>query len=903
MCRRLIFLTSFVLVMAVVGTNVAFSGIVVESRVSQDTDDNEETDPGGAPEGGSSDLEIPYEGTGQGTKQLVAIRWQKITVPNGARILDAYIEFQCDELKGGTQHVSVIIEGELNPNPPTFTTSTPSEIADRQPRTVAQAIWEPEHWTTVGTKYRTSNIAAVIEEIVGQSGWYSGNALILIIRDNPANPSLGVRCAESYGGDSANAALLHIEYVTAIPEASKPSPADGAIDVPRDVVLGWTPGDFAAPVNGHKVYFSENFNDVSNGIGSITQDTNSYDPGRLDFSKTYYWRIDEVNGAPDYTVYPGDVWSFTTELIAYPIENVTATASSQSPNRGVENTVNGSGLDESGLLHDKEGDDTMWLSDIAGPQPTWIEFEFDKVYKLHELLVWNSNDSLEPMIGFGFKDVTIEYSANGTDYTTLGTTHQFTRAPGMPDYGHNTTIDFGGVPGKYVRLTANSNWGGILPQFGLSEIRFSQIPVHAKNPYPDSGAAGVPPDVVLGWAAGREAVTHDVYVSTDEQAVIDDTAPVATVAEARYGPLSLDLGVTHYWKVNEVNEAKTPSTWESAIWNFTTTDHLVVDDFESYNDLDPGDADSKRIFNVWIDGYGVATNGSLVGYENPPFCEQTIVHGGKQSMPLAYSNTGGAAYSEAELTLTPAQDWTASGVVTLVVYFHGTEGNTGQLYAKINGSKVVYGGDAADITRLFWQPWSIDLASLGLNLQSITKLAIGIDGNGAAGTLYVDDIGLYVSAPERPLWFEAEAADSITPPMKIYDDPAASGGKYIGTDDGIGDRNDNPPPDGVATYSFTAEGGTYKILLRVIITGGSNSFWVRIPGATNHDPGTHPANPGWIRFNDISDGAEWHWDEVHSNDHNNEVVKITLPAGAHTLEIAQREDGALLDAIVISKID
>jgi hypothetical protein len=560
-------------------------------------------------------------------------------------------------------------------------------------------------------------------------------------------------------------------------------------------------------------------------------------------------------------------------------------------------------MDETGLLHGKQGDDTMWLSDMAGSQPSWIQFEFDQPYKLHEMWVWNSNDSLEPVIGFGFNDVTIEYSANGTDYTTLGTTHQFARAPGMPDYAHNTTIDMGGVPTKYVRLTANSNWGGILPQFGLSEVRFFFIPVNATQPYPASGATDVDRDVTLSWRAGREAVTHDVYVSTDEQAVIDGTAPAAAVSDTSHGPLALDLGATHYWKVNEVNEAESPSTWESAIWSFTTRDNIIVDDFESYNDLDPGDPESKRIFNVWIDGYGIATNGSLVGYENPPFCEQTIVHGGKQSMPFFYSNTGGAAYSEAELTLTPAQDWTLSGVQTLALYFHGTAGNTGQLYAKVNGSKVVYGGDAVNISRVFWQPWSIDLASLGLNLQSITKLAVGIDGNGAAGTLYVDDIGLYVSAPEPPLWFEAEVADSITSPMKTYDDSAASGGKYIGTDDGIGDENSNPPPDGVATYSFTAEGGTYKILLRVIITGGSNSFWIRIPGATNYDPGTDPLNPGWIRFNDISDGAEWHWDEVHSNDHNNQVVKITLPAGAHTLEIVRREDGALLDAIVISKID
>jgi hypothetical protein len=484
-----------------------------------------------------------------------------------------------------------------------------------------------------------------------------------------------------------------------------PSPTDGSTDVMREVVLSWTPGKFA---DQHDVYFGTGFDDVNDAtnldpmgpdnVYRARQDANSYTPHQLlDFGTTYYWRVDEVNAPPDYTVYQGDVWSFTTEPFAYPIENITATASSQAANREPENTVNSSGLDDSGLLHDKKGDDTMWLSNIAGPQPSWIEFEFDGVYKMHELWVWNSNDSLEPMIGFGFKDVTIEYSSNGTDYTTLGTTHEFARAPGAPDYAHDTTIDMGGVPAKYVRLTANSNWGGILNQYGLSEVRFFHIPVLATKPYPDSGATDVVRDVVLGWRAGREAVTHDVYVSADEQAVIDGIAPVATVAETSYGPLALDLDTTHYWKVNEVNEAETTSTWESNIWTFTTSDHIVVDDFESYNDLDPADPKSNRIFNVWIDGYGIATNGSLVGYENPPFCEQTIVHGGKQSMPFFYSNTGGAASSEAELTLTPAQDWTEAQVQTLAVHFHGTEGNTGQLYVKINGSKVTYDGQATNL--------------------------------------------------------------------------------------------------------------------------------------------------------------------------------------------------------------
>ena len=775
MCKKLIYLVSFVLVLALAGTNVAL-GDVWEAHITQHSDDQEELDPQGTPEGGNSgDLEIPYEDEGMGELQLIGIRWDNVGVPKGAKIMDAWIEFVVDELKDGTLHVSVIIEGELNPNPPTFTTTVPGEIAARQPRTTAQAIWEPEPWTKEGDKHQTSDISPVIQELIDQDGWVAGNALMLIIRDNPANPSKGIRCAEAGPGEFGP--LLHIEYT--LGNAGGPSPADGAIDVPRDVVLGWEPGVYAASVNGHKVYFSENFNDVNDGIGGITRSDSSYTPPqRLDFGTTYYWRVDEDSGPPDNMLFEGDVWSFTTELLAYPIENVTATASSANQaDMGPENTINGSGLDDNDL-HSTEATD-MWVSS-AEPQGAWIGYEFDKVCKLHEMWVWNSNQMIESFVGFGFKDVTIEYSANGTDYTTLGTTHQFAQAPGADGYAHNTTIDFGGAAARYVRLTANSAWGAIMPQYGLSEVRFFYIPVRAREPSPDSGATGVDLDVVLGWRAGREAVTHDVYVSADEQAVIDGTAAVATVTEASHGPLALDLDMTHYWKVNEVNEAETPSTWESAIWSFTTTDNIVVDDFESYNDLETGEPGSKRIFNVWIDGYGVSTNGSVVGYENPPFCEQTIVHGGKQSMPLAYSNTGGAAYSEAELTLSPAQDWTVSGVATLVLYFHGTVGNTGQLYLKVNGSKVTYDGDAANLARTWWHLWNIDLASVGTNLQNVTKLAVGIDGNGASGTLYFDDIRLYRLAPAPPApvneWRIAAGSDDA-------EEHVLAGGVELGSSD------------------------------------------------------------------------------------------------------------------------
>ncbi len=700
-----------------------------------------------------------------------------------------------------------------------------------------------------------------------------------------------------------------IREITAIAgaEAAEPSPADGQqLDVVQGVVLSWVPGTSAEK---HDVYFGASFDDVTAadttadpGVYKGRQDPNQYVIAEtLDFDKTYYWRIDEVE-ADGTTIHKGDIWQFTAEPFGYPIPGsaITVTADSNDTGKGPENTTNGSGLD--GDLHSSETTD-MWLSGSGGPQQNWIQYEFDKLYKLHEMWVWNYNGE-SILAGYGIKDATIECSTDGIVYTTLGATHEFAQAPGASGYAHNTTIDFQGAVAKYVRITANSNWGGALfDRYGLSEVGFFYVPVRAREPNPADGSVGVAPDVVLGWRAGREAATHDVHLSSSREAVLDGTAYAGSVTEASYDAGALDLSNTYYWRVDEVDEAQTPAL-EGELWSFTTPDYLIVDDFEGYNDLDPDDPNSNRIFNTWADGYGIDTNGSIVGYDAAPFAEQTIVHGGDQSMPLFYDNN--FKYSEAKRTLSPPQDWTKNGVKALLLSFYGDPNNAvEQMYVKFNGSKVVYDGDPADIKQASWTRWSIDLTSLGTSLQNVTKLAIGFGDEanlraGGSGVVYFDDIRLYRLVPEPPLeiWFEAEAADSITAPMQIFNSPLASGGQYIGTPEDSGDETENPPVYGVASYNFTVPEGTYKVLLHVIVIGGADSFWVRIPGAIC-DPGTY-RDTDWIKFNVIDKGDNWHWDEVHSNSHGNQIVKFTLSAGEHTLEIARRDAGTLLDCILIT---
>jgi hypothetical protein len=534
-------------------------------------------------------------------------------------------------------------------------------------------------------------------------------------------------------------------------------PRPRGTDVPRDTVLSWTPGEFGKT---HDVYLGTGFDSVQNAgrtspsgvLVSQNQDANTYDPaGSLAFGQTYYWRIDEVNGAPDFSIYTGTLWSFTVETYGYPVKPVKATASSQSNSlMGPEKTIDGSGMDSSDQ-HSTSASH-MWLSK-KNTTPIWIKYDFDQVYKFHEMWVWNSNQATEPDVGLGAKDVTVETSTDGTTWTPLAAGPvEFSQAPGGATYTHNTTVDLAGVQAQYVRLTVGSNWADTTKQAGLSEVRFFYVPVKAFGAAPATGATGVTIDSVLNWRPGREAVQHQVYLGTDPSAL--PLAETQTGHSLALASLGLQYGQTYYWKVNEVNDAANPPAWEGDLWSFTTPDYGVVDDFEKYNDK------CNRIFFGWVDGFGYSASadcameasggngtGSTVGNASAPFAEKTLIHGGKQSMPLAYDNTTGKSVSEATRTFAVAQDWTLGGAKTLVLYFRGSPDNgAGQLYVVINGTKIQYSGPATALTTAVWKQWNIDLAAVGANLKAVKTLSIGVSGAGK-GMLYVDDILLYRAVP------------------------------------------------------------------------------------------------------------------------------------------------------------
>ncbi len=699
-------------------------------------------------------------------------------------------------------------------------------------------------------------------------------------------------------------------------QAKSPIPVNESLVDNINVTLQWHPGIYA---NQHDVYIGVDLDDVNDATVSTTeiykgrQETNSYLATDLVPGYTYYWRIDEVGGSPDYTIYKGNIWSFTIKsLTAYnpgpkdgdkyvdidvelswspgfgsqlhdvyfgtdpepPLVKRHSSATTYSPGTLNYSTTYYWRIDEydgesttTGVLWSFETEPDIPVSDpdivgwwkldegegtkaldwsglgnhgtlINGPQ--WAYGMIDGA-----LLFDGLNDQVSLPIGSVVSSLDGSTFTVWTNYAGIGDPWQ-----GIFNFGTGTDV--------YMYLSPTSGWGNTPLQFGITvggsaeenqliaptglatgwhhlavvlddvretmelyqdgsvitnaplvlrpkslgqttqnwigrmqdeantyfigflddlriynkpltqeEIRRVMVgnPVLAWNPKPASDSeVEVTRAGQLSWSAGEGAVQHGVYLGTELAAVENaDTSDTSGIyrglrdVNSYSPPEGIDWNRTYYWRVDEVGSDATVST--GRVWSFATLEYLIVDDFESYNDLNIDQVGTNRIYMTWADGYDNPTvNGSTMGYPEPDFAngehfvETDIIHGGTQSAPLLYDNSV-ASYSEATANtsdLAIGQDWTVADVEVLTIWFYGDPNNavTEQLYVKLNGSKVVYDGDVANLTKTEWTRWDINLSEFGINLANVTRFDIGLERKeptGGSGILYIDDIQLYPS--------------------------------------------------------------------------------------------------------------------------------------------------------------
>ena len=500
--------------------------------------------------------------------------------------------------------------------------------------------------------------------------------------------------ALGYGKLTINATLTATRKV--VTKAYNPTPADGSLNNDTSVSLGWWPGNTAV---SHDVYFGISFDDVNDR----TNETFQGNQATTSF----------IAGSPG-SPYPDGLVPGTTYY--WRIDEVEA----------------------DGTKH--KGD--IWSFWIP-PRTAFAPNPADGA----EFVDPNATLSWAP--GFEAKSHTVYFSDNFDDVNNASGGPSQESTTYTPDLLESEKV-------YYWRVDAHD---GVATYKG--EIwSFSTLgAVGSPNPY--NGAENVKQTTMLRWIASDNAGSHEVYFGTDKVAVSNATTAspeykgTKNLDAVQYDPGSLMGDTVYYWRIDEVNNLNPNSPWKGGVWTFTTADYLVVDDWESYNDIYPPNPGSNTIFAYWMDGYATPNiNGALIGNDPPlPYTERTVVHGGRQSMPYAYDITG--KYAEASLTLDSPRDWTASDVKTLTIWFHGDFVNdAAPIYvaiANIAGAPAVVTHDDSAATQIHaWTRWDIppqEFADKGINLTDVNTITIGIGDKanppGGFGKMYFDDILLY----------------------------------------------------------------------------------------------------------------------------------------------------------------
>ena len=551
-------------------------------------------------------------------------------------------------------------------------------------------------------------------------------------------------------------------FMIAPKTAFEPVPSDGSkfIDT-ENLILNWTVG-FGAKL--HTVYFGDDYDTIANATGAPPSGPTTFSPGPLEIEKTYYWRVDEFVDADN--TYTGDVWSFTTAKAGGGLKAEYFNNNALSGEPGLtrldpEIDFNWGNADVAGQ---NSPDESINVNNFSARWSGELEVDLTDTYTF----VINANNGfrlwLDGQLIIDFWDNPTTSSRKSEPIELVGgATYSI-----QMDYfeGEDTAI-------AQLFWESSTRDNQIVPQAALAP------PVKARNPKPRNGTIGVRLTDVLTWKSGDYAASHEVYFGTDANAVTNATKASPEYKDSKalsdesYDPGKLAWDTTYYWRVDEVNSIDPNSPWVGNVWSFATGDFFVVDDFESY------DVGNNEIWWAWKDGLGYAAHdnepaypgngtGSAVGDDNTAsYTEETIVHGGRQSMPLSYDNNkqGYSNYSEVELTLSHPRDWTEEGVTELSLWLYGDPGNAAEpLYVAVsNGAGapvIVVHDDPAAANINTWTEWVIplqDLADQGLNLTNVDRIAVGLgtQGNitipGGSGKMFFDDIRLYGPEPEPEL--------------------------------------------------------------------------------------------------------------------------------------------------------
>ena len=528
--------------------------------------------------------------------------------------------------------------------------------------------------------------------------------------------------------------------------AYDPIPADGRTFADPNIDLSWAPGLNAVM---DAVYIGTDADEVANAAGAPPVTDATFDPGTLASDTTHYWRVDTFDGL-EWT--KGEVWSFTTLPDMAITDPSLAIWWTLDEGPGSLTAVDWSGHGHHGTLLNGP----QWADGVSGAA---LQFDGLDDYLIHRLTQAQNFDNftvalwakaatlrqgqfMSPFSSHSPNSLGFQIDIDGTSPGNYRTNTNQAPGPALGpvalEWVHLALV----AEGTTLQYYYNGTWSNSYT-YSTDELLFNEFiigtsrntanyfdgavddlrvytkaltqeevqlvmrgnPLLAWEPSPKSGST---PDIEnttpLSWSPGDMASGHDVYFAADKAAVADaDASDTTGVYRGRQNGASytppegvLWGGGPYYWRIDENNTDGTVT--KGRIWSFTVADYVLLDDMESYNDVDEGDPGSNRVYLTWLDGFGIPTNGSTVGDPDPNFAagehivETIIVHDGAQSMPFFYNNAVGN--SEATMTISTLRDWTKHGIKELSLWFRGYPASEGSFAEGPVGTYTMTGAGA-----------------------------------------------------------------------------------------------------------------------------------------------------------------------------------------------------------------
>jgi len=253
----------------------------------------------------------------------------------------------------------------------------------------------------------------------------------------------------------------------------------------------------------------------------------------------------------------------------------------------------------------------------------------------------------------------------------------------------------------------------------------------AVNPIPADGTTDVPIDTSMSWVEAEFATGRELWIGKPGAMEKVDPDPAGTT----YAPANLDIGQKYKWRIDQIGPSGIVT---GHTWTFTTTDHVTVEDFESYTSDD-------EIRSAWVD------NIDEVDEFGKPIEYVLLATGENKAMKFEFQNQYPPYFTETTRTFENPQDWTAKSVEELSLSFVGQHENAEHLmYLTLEDAagqsfKVETFPHACQTDS--WRQWTIALGLFsdgGVDLTSVKKITIGLGDGTDSGQAEGDKDHIFI---------------------------------------------------------------------------------------------------------------------------------------------------------------